>query len=197
MGSQLTLRRVTQVAALLCAAGFGFLLIKGAVMFALLLLTKCMMNLMAYPLAITTLSTAMTALLRYQLLIAAVVGPFVLGPYLFRTLGFVTGLTSAEHPYSASQFVSDLFQGIRGLFKSTDKPIKEAEQPSQDQAAQTTEKSEIRAVNRKRHPAPPPLLLPSEELARDLSASPDEKRRRLGTSSSNELREDTPPAPQQ
>ncbi len=113
-----TLRKAAQVITLLAILGLSVILIKGAVMFGLLLLAKSMVNLMAYPIALSALSTTMTALLQYQLVIAALLGPLLLGPYLFRKFAFVTGITSEEHPYSATQFVREILTGLRDGFLS-------------------------------------------------------------------------------
>lgn len=112
------LRKTAQIITLLAIVGLSIVLIKGAVMFSLLLLAKCMVNLMAYPAALATLSTAMTGLLQHQLVIALLLGPLLLGPYLFRKFAFVTGLTSEDHPYSAMQFVREIVEGIQAGFLS-------------------------------------------------------------------------------
>ncbi len=116
--ASLALRRAAQVITLVAILGLSFILVKGAIMFSLLLLAKCMVSLMAYPIALSALSTAMTALLQYQLVIAALLGPLLLGPYLFRKFASVTGITSEEHPYSATQFVREILTGLRDGFFS-------------------------------------------------------------------------------
>jgi hypothetical protein len=154
------LRKAAQVGALFAMVGIGFIMAKGAVMFAILLLTKSMISLMAYPIALTTLTAMITALLEHQLLIAAIVGPFLLAPYLFRKFAFVTGLTSNEHPYSATQCVKETFQGLLSLLASLLCCFKKSK-PS-PAAESTSDHQQSPQPDALTQPGTPPLLVSQE-----------------------------------